>query len=124
MIAADMIPRAALEAFEAQVKGGVLEVPGVAFGAAGCSAEQARAALSGLPDIAISHDNCPHQVIFCGADASVDTALARLGAGGVLCQKLPFRSGFHSPLFAPFLAPHRDNFARLPMQAARLPLWS
>ena len=30
---------------------------------------------------------------------------------GVLCQELPFRSGFHSPLFADYLAPHRAHLA-------------
>jgi hypothetical protein len=42
----------------------------------------------------------------------------------VLCQKLPFRSGYHSPLFADFVAPHRRVLSRLALQPARAPVWS
>jgi len=80
--------------------------------------------MAGLPSITLSHDNCPHQVILCGVEASLDIALARLRAMGILCEKLPFASGFHTPLFAGHVAPHRERFARIPMARARLPLWS
>jgi phosphopantetheinyl transferase/malonyl CoA-acyl carrier protein transacylase len=124
MIATGMIPEAEADAFIAAVRPGTLEVPGVVFAALGCGQERALAAMDGLPSIAVSHDNCPRQVIVCGVEASVDAMLARLRADGVLGQKLPFRSGFHSPLFADFIAPHRANFASLPIATPRLPLWS
>jgi acyl transferase domain-containing protein len=124
MLAAGMIPAAAADELVAAARTGAVDVPDVAFGAAGCGAERAAAAMAGLERIALSHDNCPHQVIFCGVEASVDVALARLRDAGVLCQKLPFRSGFHSPLFAPFAGAHAANFARLPVEKAAVPLWS
>ena len=124
MIATGVIPEPALDAFIGTLRPGTLEVPGVVFAAAGCGVEGAEAAMRGLPSIALSHDNCPHQVILCGIESSVDTALARLREEGVLCQKLPFQSGFHSPLFADYLAPHRENFRLLPLEAPRAPLWS
>jgi acyl transferase domain-containing protein/phosphopantetheinyl transferase (holo-ACP synthase) len=124
MIATGVIPEPALEAFLSQIAPGTLDVPGVAFAAAGCGVAEASTAMAGLPDIALSHDNCPHQVLFCGKDTSVDVALDRLREAGVLCQKLPFRSGFHSPLFADYVAPHERNFARLPLRGADRPLWS
>ncbi len=124
MIATGILPDRAVEPFIASLDPGSLKVPGVVFASAGCAAEQALAALEGLEQIALSHDNCPHQVLLCGVETSIETAMARLRDGGVLCQKLSFQSGFHSPLFAGYLEPHRDNFARLPLEPARTPLWS
>ena len=123
MVASEMIPPAAVDAFLGELPAS-LEVPDVVFAAVGCSAAGAREALDGLDAIAVSHDNCPHQSILCGRRESVRVAVERLGARGVLCQELPFRSGFHSPLFADYLAPHRARLADLPLQRPRVPLWS
>ncbi len=124
MVASGMVPPAAAKAFIDSAVPGTLEVPDVLFAAAGCSADRALEAIAGLPEIAISHDNCPHQVILCGRRESLETALARLRDMQVLAQKLPFRSGFHSPLFEGFLAPHRRNFEQLPLQPPEVPVWS
>jgi acyl transferase domain-containing protein/phosphopantetheinyl transferase len=124
MIAAGVFERREVDALLEEARSGSLEVPGVAFAALGAGAEKVAPLLSGLPDIAISHDNCPHQVLVCGADASVDEVLARAKAGAILGQKLPFRSGFHSPLFRPYLEVHRKNFARMEVRAPKVPLWS
>jgi acyl transferase domain-containing protein len=124
MVVSEMIPPAAADAFVSGLRVGSLEVPDVVFAAVGCSASGARAALDGLDAIAVSHDNCPHQSILCGRRDRVQVAIERLGQRGVLCQELPFRSGFHSPLFAEYLAPHRKNLAGLALQRPRVPLWS
>jgi acyl transferase domain-containing protein/phosphopantetheinyl transferase len=124
MVAAGMVTEDALGEFVASMQPGTLRLPGVAFAAAGCGVARAEKALRGLDEIALSHDNCPHQIILCGREASIDVALQRLRADGVLCEKLPFRSGFHSPLFAPYLDAHRDNVARLPLEPPRETLWS
>jgi acyl transferase domain-containing protein/phosphopantetheinyl transferase len=124
MVASGMVPEDAADAFIDQAKGGSLEVPGVLFAAAGCGVDAARAAIQGLPDIDVSHDNCPHQILLCGRSDSIATALARLREDGVICAELSFKSGFHSPLFAPFVGPHRDRFATVALQAATTPLWS
>ncbi|CAI7975564.1 Polyketide synthase, beta-ketoacyl synthase [Frankia sp. Hr75.2] len=101
-----------------------LEVPGVVFGALGCGAEVAAEVIAGLPEIVVSHDNCPHQSIICGRVESVETALARLRARGVLGQTLPFRSGFHSPFLRPHLKRLQDGLYNTPLHAARVPVWS
>jgi len=124
MVTTGVLPEDDVAALIADARTGTLEVPGVVFTALGCGLERAQAALDGLPDIAVSHDNCPHQVIVCGVEASVDEALQRLRSGGVLVQKLPFRSGFHSPLFAPYLDPHRRNLAAMSVRPSDTPLWS
>ncbi|HWL88797.1 MAG TPA: acyltransferase domain-containing protein, partial [Polyangiaceae bacterium] len=124
MISTGITPEGAVDAFVADLGPDKLKVPGVVFAAAGCSMERAEQAMQGLDQIALSHDNCPHQVIFCGRDTSVDIALERLKQEGVLCQKLPFQSGFHSPLFAGYLGPHREALQHLVSQAPKSTLWS
>jgi acyl transferase domain-containing protein/phosphopantetheinyl transferase (holo-ACP synthase) len=124
MVTSELIPADAIDTFVHELPTGSLEVPDVVFAAVGCSATGAQAALDGLAEIAVSHDNCPHQSIVCGKRASVDVAVSRLAARGVLCQVLPFKSGFHSPLLADYLGLHRRLLAGLPLQRARIPLWS
>ena len=124
MVSSGILSEPELDAFISTLKKGTLRVPGVVFAAAGCSAERAEIALHGLADIELSHDNCPHQVVFCGREASVDLALARLRDDGVLCEKLNFQSGFHSSLFADYVQPHRENFARLALGAPKAELFS
>ncbi|CAN5138369.1 type I polyketide synthase [soil metagenome] len=124
MVVSEMIPPVAAEAFVAALPAGALEVPDVVFAALGCGAAGANEAILGLDEIAVSHDNCPHQSIVCGRRERVLEAMARLAARGVLCQELPFRSGFHSPLFAEYLGMHRDHLGGLALQRPRIPLWS
>jgi len=124
MIASGIITETTLDAFIASLRPGSLEVPGVLFAAAGCGVDAAREAMRGLADIDISHDNCPHQILMCGREEAIDVALTRLRASGVLCQKLPFKSGFHSPLFKDFLGPHRANFESFALEPPNKPLWS
>lgn len=124
MVSSGILPEAELDKFVSSLKKGTLSVPGVVFAAAGCSAERAQEAMEGLERIELSHDNCPHQVIFCGIEESVDIALLRLRDDGVLCEKLPFQSGFHSSLFADYLAPHRKNFDGLALQKPGTTLFS
>ena len=124
MICSGMIPQAEIDALIAELQPGTLEVPGVAFAALGCGHERAQQAIGGLPAISISHDNCPHQVLLCGKDESIRTVTERLKSEGVLCQVLPFRSGFHSPLFTDYVGLHKTHFGRLPMVAPEVEVWS
>lgn len=124
MVVSEMIPPATAESFVRDLPVGALEVPDVVFAALGCGAAGAQTALEGLDQIAISHDNCPHQSIVCGRSDRVKIALERLAARGVLCQELPFKSGFHSPLLADYLGLHRKHLAELALQRPRVPLWS
>jgi acyl transferase domain-containing protein len=112
------------DGFIASLSPGSLEVPDLVFAAAGCDADRAGRALQGLDGVAISHDNCPHQIILCGPEQGVDTALGRLRAEAVICQKLPFRSGFHSHAFTDYLQPHRDNLSRLRLHPPQVPFLS
>jgi acyl transferase domain-containing protein/phosphopantetheinyl transferase len=127
MIAAGVLPSSAVESVIQTLRPGMLEVPGVVFAAVGCSIERAETTVGAFtdnPDLAVSHDNCPHQFILCGKESAVDEALARLAAARVLCQKLPFRSGFHSPHFSEYVGPIAEIVAALHLEEARVPLWS
>ncbi len=124
MIAAGMHDGADVDRVLASFDHDRLEVPGVVFAALGCGADVAQAAISGLPRTVVSHDNCPHQSIVCGEEASVAVALERLRAEGVMGQVLDFRSGFHSPMVEPYLAALGERLHGLPMRAADIPIWS
>ncbi|MEE2644452.1 MAG: beta-ketoacyl synthase N-terminal-like domain-containing protein [Myxococcota bacterium] len=125
LISAGYLSREALAPFIQSLQPGSLEVPEVLFLAVGASLDRSRALLGPLSEaLACSHENCPHQVIFCGAEREVEAARERLTAAGVIAQVLPFRSGFHAPVFAPFVAPLRAHLERLALQPPSTRLWS
>jgi acyl transferase domain-containing protein/phosphopantetheinyl transferase len=101
-----------------------IEFPDVLFLSAACSETRLLAAMDGLDRIALSHDNCPHQVIACGARASIDTLAERLRAASVFVQILPFVSGFHSPLFADHMSWYREFFGNAKLVEPSKPVWS
>ncbi|MFF7203382.1 beta-ketoacyl synthase N-terminal-like domain-containing protein [Streptomyces sp. NPDC008141] len=124
MVAAGMYPQQAVDTFIDSLRPGDLDVPDLVYAALGCGARQATEALRGLDRIAVSHDNCPHQSVLCGEPGPVAVALARLADQGVLAQELPFRSGFHTPMWAPYLDQVRAAFGRLPLRPPTVPVWS
>ncbi|MCJ1676418.1 polyketide synthase dehydratase domain-containing protein [Streptomyces sp. APSN-46.1] len=124
MVAAGMYPREAADTFLASLRPGDLLVPDLVYAALGCGARRAEAALHGLDRVVVSHDNCPHQSVICGDPGQVASVVARLRADGVLGQELPFRSGFHTPMWEPYLGQVRAAFERLPPRAGSLPVWS
>ncbi len=101
-----------------------LKVPDVIFLAAACGIETAQLAIEGLPDIVVSHDNCPHQIILCGKIGSIEIAAQRLLDANVLSQKLSFVSGFHSPMFAGHMQQYRDFYADTDLYEPNIPVWS
>ncbi|MFD9301966.1 beta-ketoacyl synthase N-terminal-like domain-containing protein [Streptomyces sp. NPDC060048] len=124
MVAAGMYPQDAVDTFLESLRPGSLKVPDLVYAALGCGSRRAEAGLHGLDGVVVSHDNCPHQSVICGEPAQVAAALARLRAEGVLGQELPFRSGFHTPMWEPYLGQVRAAFGRLPLRPSTLPLWS
>ncbi len=131
---AELIPATEADAFLDDLEPGALETPGVVFVALGCGAEVAEAVIAGevdgggghrrLAGVSVSHDNCPHQSVICGPGSAMDEAVARFAARKVIAVPLPFRSGFHSPHFAPYLDLVRHHWARMPLQAPRTRMWS
>ncbi|GAA3524939.1 type I polyketide synthase [Amycolatopsis ultiminotia] len=99
-----------------------LQVPGVEFAVLGCAADRVRAALP--PELVVSHENSPMQTIVCGPAEPVAEFVREFRAQGVLCQVLPFRSGFHTPMLEPYLAPFRAFAETLTVHEPAVPLWS
>ncbi len=124
MTSAGIHPQEAVEELIASFDPDALHVPGLVFAALSCGAEQAAEVISGLEKVAVSHDNCPHQSIICGADTAVAPVLDRLRARGINGQVLPFRSGYHSPMLKPYVRRILDLIADLPVRPPIRPIWS
>ncbi|MDQ3761217.1 MAG: polyketide synthase dehydratase domain-containing protein [Actinomycetota bacterium] len=124
MASAGIHPYKAVEELIALFNPATLNVPDVLFAALGCGADQAAETIGELHGVVVSHDNCPHQSIICGEDTAVIAVLNRLQGRGIPGQVLPFRSGFHSPMLAPYLSRIVDTFAGLPICPPTSPIWS
>ena len=123
MIASGILPEAAVDPFLEGLRPNSLEVPGVVFVMMGAGAATVRPLLAGL-DVVLSHDNCPHQTIACGAEAAGQVLAERCRGARVLAQVLPFRSGFHAPYFAPYAAGPQAYLESLALARGHVPLWS
>ena len=123
-IVSGMIPGAFVEDFLQGLGPGGIEVSDVVFVALGCGADVAAELVEGLGDAYVSHDNCPHQSVICAPASTVAVAVERARGRKVLAQELPFRSGFHSPLFAPFVSAMAQQFGAIPLTTPTVPLWS
>ncbi|KOV57310.1 type I polyketide synthase [Streptomyces sp. MMG1121] len=127
MAAAGLYSAAQVDAFMAEFDPDTLTVPGLAFAALGTSAAHVRTALGeDWPDagIVLSHDNAPRQSMVCGPGTAVEAFVRSLRAQGVICQVLPFRSGFHTSMLEPYLAPIKEAADRFRLHPPTVPVWS
>jgi acyl transferase domain-containing protein/phosphopantetheinyl transferase len=122
MIVAGVYP--AIDEFMASMRPGMVEVPDVIYAAFGASADRVDAVLGEFDGVVVSHDNCPHQSVVCGPADLVEGVVDRLRGQGVLAQALPFRTGFHSPMYTPHLAAARTTLRHLDVRPASVPIWS
>ena len=122
MMVAGMYPE--IDAFMASMRPGMVEVPDVVYAALGAPADRAAELAGTSPGVVVSHDNCPHQSVVCGPAGPVGDLVERARAAGIMAQTLPFRTGFHSPMYAPHLAAARETLQRLEVRPASVPIWS
>lgn len=101
-----------------------LQVPNVRFLAVAGGLQQCLGTFEDLENVHLSHDNCPHQIIFCGKENDIATLTSRLQQRSILAQQLPIVSGFHSPLLAEFAKPFTDFFRDVELSQPKIPLWS
>ncbi|MFE4538494.1 beta-ketoacyl synthase N-terminal-like domain-containing protein [Streptomyces scopuliridis] len=101
-----------------------LRVPGAVFAVLGMPAGKVLAELGGRTDVVLSHDNAPNQSMICGPEEAVGELVLRFRAQGVIGQVLPFRSGFHTPMLAPYLDPIRRAAETYTLHPQTTPVWS
>ncbi|MGW3568407.1 acyltransferase domain-containing protein, partial [Streptomyces sp. NPDC000941] len=126
MVSAGLYSGAAVDEFLGSFDPDALRVPGLAFGVLGAPAERVLAALAEGAGgrVVLSHDNAPSQSMVCGPRADVEAFVRQLRGEGVIGHVLPFQSGFHTPMLAPYLGPIRAAAERFELFPPRVPIWS
>ncbi|VTU00502.1 beta-ketoacyl synthase : Polyketide synthase family protein OS=Singulisphaera acidiphila (strain ATCC BAA-1392 / DSM 18658 / VKM B-2454 / MOB10) GN=Sinac_5565 PE=4 SV=1: Acyl_transf_1: PS-DH [Gemmataceae bacterium] len=74
--------------------------------------------------VVVAMDNCPHQSVAVGPTHLVAAVEAALLERGLVCERLPFRRPYHTPLFEPWMPQFRELFARIPFSAPHTPIYS
>lgn len=121
LVASGVIDPSQIDGFIESLSGEHLKVPDVVFGVLGVSRDVVEPFLAQRPDVVLSHDNCSRQVIVCGPEVPVRALLDEVPGVHVV---LPFKSGFHSPHFEPFVSRMQPHIDRLPLASARCEAWS
>jgi phosphopantetheinyl transferase len=101
-----------------------VRLPDLDFAALGCSAGWAAELIDDDQDVVVSHDNAPRQTIVCGPPESIARVVGRCREARIFARLLPFRSGFHTPMVAPYLGAFVRLSAETPFKAATVPVWS
>ncbi|MEV8507477.1 beta-ketoacyl synthase N-terminal-like domain-containing protein [Actinoplanes sp. NPDC051475] len=101
-----------------------VEVSGYAFAAVSAPMETVTPLLAGYPGVVLSHDNAPNQCVVNGPREQVQRLVDDLRARTILCQLLPFRSAFHTPVFAEGLQAIGAALGRWEVQPTEVPVWS
>ncbi|SHL07343.1 type I polyketide synthase [Chryseobacterium polytrichastri] len=94
------------------------------FIAIGAGIETIKPIIEDIPNVYISNDNCPNQVILCGSNAALDELVPILKSKQIFHQILPFQSGFHSPFIADKLDVILAGMEKAQFQKTKIPLWS
>lgn len=94
------------------------------FIAIGAGIETIKPIISAIPNVYISNDNCPNQVILCGSNSALDELVPVLKSKQIFHQILPFQSGFHSPFIADKLDILLAGMEKAQFQKTKIPLWS
>ncbi|WP_428965083.1 beta-ketoacyl synthase N-terminal-like domain-containing protein [Micromonospora fluostatini] len=118
------VSTAAMDEFLELFNADSVEVSGYVFAAVGAGADQVTPLLGDFPGVVLSHDNAPGQSVVNGPEPQVDRLVEALRTRNVLCQKLPFRSAFHTPAFADGLTSIGAALGRWEVHPTRMPVWS
>src|SRR5262249_19334174 len=73
--------------------------------------------------VIVAMDNCPHQCVAVGPTHLVAAVESALTGRGVICERLPFRRPYHTPLFEPWMGPLRELFADVPFAVPHTPVY-
>ncbi|HBV15847.1 beta-ketoacyl synthase N-terminal-like domain-containing protein [Chryseobacterium carnipullorum] len=94
------------------------------FIAIGAGTDAIKPLIDAIPNLYISNDNCPNQVILCGSNEALDELVPLLKSKQIFHQILPFQSGFHSPFIADQLDVILAGMEKAQFQHTKIPLWS
>jgi acyl transferase domain-containing protein len=94
----------------------------LAVGAGRAAVVEAAAAVAGGA-VVVAMDNCPHQCVAVGPTHLVAAVEAALTEKGFVCERLPFRRPYHTPLFEPWMGPFRELFAGVPFAVPHTPVY-
>jgi acyl transferase domain-containing protein/phosphopantetheinyl transferase len=122
--AAGMVEEHSLMRLQAQLDPALFEQKNATFLVAGCGYEKLKPLLDITEDIYLSIDNCPQQVILCGANEAVAKFTAVLREEQIFYQVLSFQSGFHSPFVKDKLDLLLAGMDLLQFRPATVPVWS
>ena len=99
--------------------------PDIALLAVGASkatiVEVANAVAGGA--VVVAMDNCPHQCVAVGPTHLVAVVESALAERGVICERLPFKRPYHTPLFEPYMGAFRELFASVPFDPPHTPVY-
>ena len=115
---------AGVDAFLSVFDSDTVEISGYAFAAISSPAESVTPLLAGYPGVLFTHDNAPTQCVVNGPREQVQRLVDDLRASNVLCQLLPFRSAFHTPVFAEGLQAIGAALGRWEVRPTEVPVWS
>ncbi|PPK71214.1 beta-ketoacyl synthase N-terminal-like domain-containing protein [Actinokineospora auranticolor] len=99
-------------------------MPAVDYLALGCAVDEAERGIADEPDVVVSHDNAPRQSVVCGPREAIERLAERFRAAGVFARPLPFSTGFHTPMMAPYVDPYLHAIRATGMRAGTLPVYS
>jgi malonyl CoA-acyl carrier protein transacylase len=94
----------------------------LAVGAGKAAVDEAAAAVAGRA-VVVAMDNCPHQCVAVGPTHLVAAVEAVLTEKGFICERLPFRRPYHTPLFEPWMGPFRELFAGAAFARPQTPVY-
>ncbi|WBB77653.1 beta-ketoacyl synthase N-terminal-like domain-containing protein [Micromonospora sp. WMMD882] len=101
-----------------------VKITGYVFAAVATAADQVTPLLADFPGVVLSHDNAPQQCVVNGPESEIDRLVDVLRGRNVFCQKLPFESAFHTPIFGDGLRSIGAALGRLKVRPGQLPAWS
>ena len=102
------------------------QIPAGTLVAVGAMSETAiRATVEQSPGtVFVAMDNCPQQLVLCGTDTNLASAIGALKDLGAICVTLPFNRAYHTPLFGPFCDALDDFFDGLEIKPPALDIYS
>lgn len=94
----------------------------LAIGAGKATVVEIAAAL-GDSEVVIAMDNCPHQCVAVGPTDRVAKIESVLLERGLVCERLPFRRPYHTPMFEPWMLAYRELFGSIPFELPNTPIY-